>query len=127
MARIAIVDDSRLARTYTATVVKKSGHDAVEIDPSSIFDVLKILREDPPEIMLCDFLMPNCPGVSLARACHEDSQLSRIRIIVITAHHDDEVVARLERMGVQGFLHKPFEASALQELIKQVLDRPAAE
>ncbi len=121
MAKIAIVDDSRLARTLTTTVIKKLGHDVLEIDPTSIFDVLKVLRDNLPEVLLTDYLMPNCPGVSLARACHEDVQLRKIRVVVITAHRDDEVQSRLERMGVKGVLHKPFEPATLQELVQKVL------
>jgi two-component system, chemotaxis family, chemotaxis protein CheY len=126
MAKIAIVDDSRLARTYTATVVRKLGHEVVEIDPSSIFDVLKLLREQEPDVLLTDYLMPNCPGVSLARACREDHQLRRVKLIVVTAHRDEDVISRLERMGVQGFLHKPFDPPSLQELLERVLATDAA-
>lgn len=121
MARIAIVDDSRLARTYTATVVRKAGHEATEIDPSSIFDVLKLLRDNPPDMLLTDYLMPGCPGVSLARACHEDPALAAIPIVVITAHHDEEVEDRLKRVGVSAFLHKPFEPEGLAAVIRELL------
>lgn len=121
MARIAIVDDSRLARTYAASIVRKLGHEAVEIDPTSIFDVLKLLRETPPDVLIMDYLMPNCPGVSLARACHEDATLKEAPIFVVTAHRDEEVGNRLERMGVRGFLHKPFEPKALEDLLASVL------
>lgn len=120
MARIAIVDDSRLARTYTASIVRKLGHEAVDIDPTSIFDVLKELRETPPDVLIMDYLMPNCPGVSLARACHEDEALREVHILVITAHRDEDVNTRLERMGVKGFLHKPFEPKALEDLLATV-------
>jgi len=121
MARIAIVDDSRLARTYSATCLRKAGHEVVEIDPFSIFDVLKNLREDPPELLLMDYLMPGCPGASLVRACREDPTLKEIPILVITAHHDEAVQERLARMGSLSFLHKPFEPQALQDEAERLL------
>lgn len=122
MARIAIVDDSRLARTFAATCLRKAGHEIVDIDPLSIFEVLKILREDPPQLLLMDYLMPGCPGASLVRACREDPALMATPILVLTAHHDDEVRVRLERMGRLGFLHKPFEPSVLQEDVQRLLE-----
>lgn len=123
MARIAIVDDSHLARTYTATCLRKVGHEVVEIDPLSIFDVLKTLREGQPELLLMDYLMPGCPGASLVRACREDPALKEIPILVITAHHDDAVQDRLARMGSLSFLHKPFEPKALQDEAGRLLAR----
>ncbi len=118
MARIAIVDDSRLARTYASTVVRKAGHESIEIDPISLFEVLKGLRETLPEILIMDYLMPGCPAQSLARACREDPALQNMKILVCTAHHDDEIQTRLERLGVAGFLHKPIEPSALLAAIE---------
>jgi len=122
MARIAIVDDSRLARTFAASCLRKFGHEAIEIDPISIFEVLKVLRDDPPELLLMDYLMPGCPGNSLVRACREDQSLKEIPILVITAHRDEEIQARLERMGSLGFLHKPFEPQALQQEVERLLN-----
>lgn len=121
MALIAIVDDSRLARTFAATCLRKSGHEIVEIDPISIFEVLKILRENPPQLLLMDYLMPGCPGNSLVRACREDQSLKELPILVITAHRDEEVRERLERMGLLGFLHKPFEPQTLQSEVERLL------
>ncbi len=121
MARIAIVDDSRLARTFAASCLRKSGHEIIEIDPISIFEVLKILRENPPRLLLMDYLMPGCPGNSLVRACREDQALKDLPILVITAHRDEEVRERLQRMGQLGFLHKPFEPQTLQDEVERLL------
>jgi len=123
MARIAIVDDSRLARTFAASCLRKSGHEIVEIDPISIFEVLKVLRDNPPQLLLMDYLMPGCPGNSLVRACREDQALKDIPILVITAHRDDEIRERLERMGLLGFLHKPFEPQTLQDEVERLIRR----
>lgn len=118
MTRIAIVDDSRLARTFALTVLRKAGHEAFEIDPLSIFEVLKVLREAPPAILLMDYLMPGCPGNSLVRACHEDPVLKEMKIIVCTAHRDEEVKERLDRLGVAAFLHKPLDPAALLGIVE---------
>lgn len=123
MARIAIVDDSRLARTFAASCLRKSGHEIVEIDPISIFEVLKVLRDNPPQLLLMDYLMPGCPGNSLVRACREDQALKDIPILVITAHRDEEIRERLERMGLLGFLHKPFEPQTLQDEVERLIRR----
>jgi CheY-like chemotaxis protein len=68
-----------------------------------------------------DYLMPNCPGTSLARALREDPALKDIRILMISAHRDEEIQDRLTRLGVDAFLSKPFEAQALTELVEQLL------
>ena len=125
MARITIVDDSRLARTFTAACLRKNGHEVEELDPTSIFDVKTALEAHPPDLLIMDFLMPNCPGTSLARICHEATELKAMRIVVLTAHRDAEVSTRLKSMGVAEVLYKPFDAENLQNTIKAILEAPA--
>jgi CheY-like chemotaxis protein len=122
MARIAIVDDSRLARTFTRSCLAKLGHELLEVDPTSLFDVIKVLRESPPDLVLTDYLMPNCPGNSLVRAFREDPILKEVRVLMISAHRDDEIQERLKRLGVDAFLPKPFEAQALVEIVQDLLE-----
>ncbi|HLO68716.1 MAG TPA: response regulator [Holophaga sp.] len=121
MARIAIVDDSRLVRTFTAGVLRKEGHEVVEIDPTSIFDVINALKADRPDLLVMDFLMPNCPGTSLARVCREEAALEGMRVLVITAHHDEDVASRLATMGVAGILYKPVDPRDLASKVVEVL------
>jgi CheY-like chemotaxis protein len=122
MARIAIVDDSRLARTFTRSCLANLGHELLEVEPASLFDVIKILRENPPDLVLTDYLMPNCPGTSLVRAFREDPNLKDARVLMISAHRDEEIQERLTRLGVDAFLSKPFEAQALVDQVNMLLE-----
>ncbi|MDP1833212.1 MAG: response regulator [Geothrix sp.] len=113
MPRIAIVDDSRLARAFAAGALRAQGHEVVEVEPTSLFEVLKVLRETPVDLLLADFLMPDCPGESLVRACREDAALRDLPILIVSAHRDEASLMRMKQMGISGFLLKPVEASAL--------------
>ena len=121
MPRIAIVDDSRLVRTFVAGALRSQGHETVEVEPSSLFEVLKVLREAPVDLLIADYLMPECPGESLVRACREDSVLRELPVLVLSAHRDDISLQRLQLLGISGFLLKPMEASALVAKVAEVL------
>lgn len=122
MARIAIVDDSRLARTHIAAVLRKAGHEPLEIEPHSLMDVLEALRAQKPDVLITDFLMPLCPCTSLVRTCHQDDALKDMKLVVLTAHHDDDVEERLQRVGVAAILHKPVVPETLQAALNDLLD-----
>ncbi len=119
MAKIAIVDDSRLARTFWVGCLKKLECELVEIEPTSLGDVLKSLRENRPDILLTDYLMPNCSGTTLVGAIHEDPRLTSIKILMISAHHDEDIREYMEGHGVNAFLSKPVDP---KDLVEQVLD-----
>ena len=123
MGRIMIVDDSRLARTFTATCLRRQGHEVEEVEPTSIFDVLKAVKDSRPDLLIMDFLMPGCPGTSLARVCHEDPELRSMRVLMLTAHRDEEVTHRVQNLGVSEVMYKPFEPQALVDAVAALLAR----
>lgn len=121
MPRIAIVDDSRLVRAFAAGALRAQGHETVEVEPTSLFEVLKVLREAPVDLLVADFLMPDCPGESLVRACREDLALQGLPILILSAHRDEQSLKRLLAMGISGFLQKPVDASALAGKAAEIL------
>ncbi len=121
MPRIAIVDDSRLIRAYVAGALRSQGYEVVEVEPTSLFEVLKVLRETPVDLLVADFLMPDCPGESLVRACREDTVLRDLPILIVSAHRDDHSLMRLKQLGISGFLLKPVDASALAAKVAEAL------
>lgn len=122
MPRIAIVDDSRLARAFAAAALRAKGHEVVEIEPNSLFEILRVLRETPVDLLVMDFLMPECPGETLVRACREDAALRDQPILILSAHRDDDSLVRMQQMGISGFLLKPVEASALAAKVAETLE-----
>ena len=120
MALIAIVDDSKLARVFNSAAIKKLGHEILDIEPISLFEVLAILKDKRPDVMIVDYLMPGCPGPSLVRACHEDATLANIKVIMLTAHHESEIQGRLTSLGVQVVLHKPVDPKVLEEAVTRL-------
>jgi CheY-like chemotaxis protein len=122
MGLIAIVDDSRLARTFNAAALKKLGHEILQVEPTSLGTVLGILRERKPDLLLMDYLMPDCPGPALARACFEDEVLGDMKLVMLTAHREEEEVhGDLEMLGVKCILHKPADPKAIEEVINALM------
>jgi DNA-binding NarL/FixJ family response regulator len=122
MSRIAIVDDSRLIRAFAAGALRAKGHETVEVEPTSLFEVLKVLRESALDLLIVDFLMPECPGQSLIRACREDAVLRDLPILVVSAHRDDLSLQHMQQMGISGFLMKPVDASTLVAKVAEVME-----
>lgn len=125
MARIAVVDDSRLARIFAASALRGHGHEVREVEPTSLFNVLEILKAYRPDLMVVDYLMPLCPGLSLIRACSEDESLQAMRILVLTAHHEEEALRLLDRFGAHRCLHKPVTPDLLVTVTGQILAQEA--
>jgi DNA-binding response OmpR family regulator len=117
MGLIAIVDDNPAARHFAAAAVSKAGHGVDEITPDCLFRVLERLHSHRPDLLILDLLMPDCPGMTLLRACREDAHLRDLKIILLTAHGDVRLPRFLREMGNAHYLSKPVAASTLAECI----------
>jgi CheY-like chemotaxis protein len=117
MALIAIVDDSRLARHFAAACLKKDGHEVAEVEPTTIGEVMDQLRELQPALVMLDQQMPGFSGASLVRLCFQDEVLSAAKVVMLTAHHDEELEQRLEKLGVHSVLYKPISPADLSKAV----------
>lgn len=123
MARVTILDDSRLARTFAAGALRAKGIEVTELEPESLPQVIDALRLELPDLLLVDLLMPTCPGLAVIRKIRQEEDLKDLKIVVLSAHRDEAQVQQLEKLGVQGFLPKPVDANAVGYLVKMVLEQ----
>jgi CheY-like chemotaxis protein len=123
MARVTILDDSRLARTFAAGALRAKGIEVTELEPESLPQVIDALRLERPDLLLVDLLMPTCPGLAVVRKIRQEEGLKDLKIVVLSAHRDESQVQQLEKLGVQGFLPKPVDANAVGYLVKMVLEQ----
>lgn len=121
MTRIAVVDDSKLARTFAKWAIAPTGIDFQEIDPVSLEEVLGALKHAPPDLLLLDVLMPSCPGKDLLEAIRQDSQLSDLPVLLLTAIGDEEVIQPFVALGISGYIHKPVNAKSLMKSVQEAL------
>jgi DNA-binding response OmpR family regulator len=120
VALVAIVDDSRLARTFAAASLKQAGHEVAEVEPESQERVMAVLRELKPAILVLDQQMPAFSGSSLVRACFEDDALSTVKVLMLTAGRDEDLDHRMEKLGVHAVLHKPISPAVLNKAIAEL-------
>lgn len=123
MASIAVIDDNGGARQFMAAALRQGGHTVQELEPTCLFKVLEALHTAPPDLLVTDLIMPGCPGQTLIRACREDAHLSHLRIILVTAHGDNDLARFLQGMGNIHYLSKPVSPAILLECVDLLLDQ----
>jgi len=83
---------------------------------------LRIIREEQPDLILLDIMMPEVDGWDVYRSLKADPQLSNIPVIIITAKvkRIDQILAQ-EIVGVDAYITKPFSPSDLLQRVKELL------
>jgi DNA-binding NarL/FixJ family response regulator len=104
--KIAIVDDQILFRQGVATLLKSTGEFELIMEACDAKDCLAQLNEIPvyPDILLLDLEMNGMNGIELNRILQK--QYPAIKILVLSIHNKDKLIAKMIESGVSGYLIK---------------------
>ena len=119
MTRIAHSDDSPLVQRFVRSVLEKAGYEVEAWYPIYVSEVSERMQRFKPDLILSDYSMPGCNGLTLARLVR--AERPEIPIIILTSSHDKEVEKALIRFGVQSVIHKPIDGPSLLREIETVL------
>ncbi|CAK0750681.1 two-component system, sensor histidine kinase and response regulator [Gammaproteobacteria bacterium] len=123
--RVLVVDDNATAREVLRNMLE-SFHMKVTLVPDGII-ALEVLREstrtsNPFKIVLLDYHMPEIDGMEMVQRIRAMPNISRnLKLIMVTAYGREEVILEAERIGLDGFLTKPFSPSLLLEAILEAM------
>jgi diguanylate cyclase (GGDEF)-like protein len=123
MANILVVDDRPTNRDLFATILGYGGHHIVEASDGP--EALELARNEIPDLIISDILMPIMDGFTLARRIRTDPLLAKIPIIFQTAHYLTEEVRRLAlECSVDHILSKPIDPQQLLQTVNETLKHP---
>lgn len=116
--RILLVDDDPVFRSMTKCFLQKSGYQVLEAENG--FDGLCQLRENLPDLVMCDLSMPVLNGLEFVEEV--SLEYPSLPLIVVSATEDIADVARALRFGINDFLPKPITNHGdLNNSIKNIL------
>lgn len=84
-------------------------------------EALRVVRDDPPDLVLMDVMMPEVDGFAACRAMKQDIRTRLIPIVLITSL--DDAASRLSGIeaGADDFVSKPFNALELRARVRSLL------
>jgi adenylate cyclase len=84
-------------------------------------EALRVLREDPVDVVLLDIVMPELDGVSVLERLKRDAVLQHVPVIMISAVDEMDSVVRCIEAGAEDYLPKPFDPVLLRARINAAL------
>jgi DNA-binding NtrC family response regulator len=84
---------------------------------------LRLLREEPPAIVLLDLVLPGLDGMAVLEAIRREEP--EVVVIVITAHGTIPRAVEAMKKGAYDFVTKPFDPKHLEIVLGKALERQA--
>jgi len=122
MTKVLLAEDNPVNRELLRELLENRGHTVVEACDGQ--EVLKMVEETRPDILLLDIGMPVLDGYAVARKIRENPELATLPILAITAYAMQGDREKILESGFDGYLSKPVNASALAcELERLLVER----
>ncbi|UCH07006.1 MAG: response regulator [Deltaproteobacteria bacterium] len=128
MKKVLIVDDDVDVRNFVSKLIERAGYEAMEAK-NGIEGMGKV-REDKPDLIILDVLMPKQSGIRMYRELKTDEPLKDIPVIMLSAiapksfFRSQEVLAEFGGKSVpepEAYMEKPEEPDELITLMQKIL------
>lgn len=114
MKKILIFDDDTDILEIIHLVLTEQNWDV--ITRPNCHNILEVLAEHNPDVILMDNWIPETGGVAATRLIKSDARFAHIPVIYFSAN--DDVAKLAEEAGADRWLAKPFDLEELEAVIK---------
>jgi signal transduction histidine kinase len=115
LPRILLAEDEGDLRRFIASVLEPDYRvDAAQNGA----EALQLFKQNRPDLVLTDVMMPEVSGLDLTRAIKSDPSLRHIPVILLTARGENEAALEGYEAGADDFVAKPFHTKVLQARLR---------
>lgn len=121
MKTILVIEDEPVMRENLATLLELEGYRVSTAANGR--EGLELAHHSPPDLILCDVMMPALDGYGVLRALQVDPVTAQIPFIFLTAKGEQSEVRAGMNLGADDYLVKPVRKGDLLEAIVVRLER----
>jgi len=119
--KITIIEDEEDIRHLVCYNLEKEGYSVCSYESGE--RGLNGIKNDPPDLVLLDLMLPGIDGMEVCRRLKQDAATRDIPVIIISAKGEEsDIITGLER-GADDYLSKPFSPKILLARIRTILRR----
>jgi len=122
--RVLIVEDDRSQALFAESVLGGSGIQTRSVAEAA--EVLRVLGEFQPDLVLMDLHLPDMEGTSLTQRIRAHEDFAHVPIVFLTGDPDPELQYQVLEFGADDFLSKPIRPRHLIAAVQSRVQRTRA-
>jgi len=120
MAKVLIIDDSRVVIQKLKNVLEPGGHEVVATD--LLIQIPDVIKDDAPDVVVLDLNMPALGGVAVASLIKR-FQKNPIPIVIYSSGSKEDLEAAAAEIGAADIVQKGDADSRLTAAISRALQQ----
>jgi len=122
MKKILLVEDDPFLVDIYSTKLKEAGFSVQIVTDGK--DVLEKVKEDIPDLLLLDIVLPNFNGWEILRKIERDDQLKGLKVVLLSNLGEKQEIEKGLKLGAVRYLVKAhYTPSEVIEEVKKVLNK----
>ena len=114
---ICIVDDEPAILNTLSPILEDEGYQ-ISVAKSGT-EVLKLVRSDPPDLIILDIWMPELDGLETLKRLRQ--QFPALLVIMMSGHGSIETAIKATKLGAYDYLEKPLDLEKVTILVRNAL------
>ncbi len=121
--KVLVVDDEKMFQDIYKVKLLSEGFQVQRASNGA--EAIKLLMEEPPDIVLLDLNMPVMDGFKVLQTIKADAKLSSIHVIVLSSRGNPDEIEKALNLGADGYLIKS--TTKPNEVVKKVKEAVGSE
>src|SRR3989304_9013217 len=119
MGKVLVGDDEQGMREFLTMLLEKQGHRVITAADGE--QALRLVAEQPPDLVISDLRMPNVDGIGLLAGIR--AQHPELPVILVTAYASSDSTIQAMRLGADDYMTKPFRIEEIRLVVEKALAR----
>jgi two-component system invasion response regulator UvrY len=120
LIKVLIADDHPVVRLGLRQILADTNDILVGGEAGSAQEVLRLVRDERWDIVLLDISLPGGNGIALIGEIRKERP--ETRVLILTAHPEEQYAVRAIKAGAAGFLNKESAPDRLTEALKKIAE-----
>lgn len=116
MLRVFVADDNREFSDLLVEYLEQQPDIEIVGKAYNGKETLELIRENPPDILLLDIIMPHLDGLGVLEKLNEMEE--KPKVIMLTAFGQEDITRKAVELGASYYILKPFNMEVLVERIR---------
>jgi CheY-like chemotaxis protein len=122
---VLVVDDNVANQKLASDLLEWEGYQLSQAGDAE--QAIKLIAENPPDLILMDIGLPGMDGLSLTRKSKANPTTAHIRVVALTAFAMKGDEQKVLEAGCSGYISKPIDTRTMPAQVAQFMERGASQ